>query len=772
MLTWLFLNYTIFSSRVFFNKKISTNLNIHLFHLSFTSFLYATLAWLSLLYGDGIHLLFAGMVIASIAAGSVITVVSIFHFFVIYVVIQMSGLISAFLYSNQEIFYISAVLAITFSVFVISNGYKQYSSIKEMLRLHGQINDLLDNAGQGFLSFDKNLICESSFSTECKKIFNLQELEGLNISQLLFKQNTADKELFCEGIYKAVECDDKLIKDMFLSLIPKEQTINNNSIKIECKALHNNKFMLILTDITKTKTLKSKVEHQLQVQNMIVEVASNKNDFLELKDAFNDFIKDLSSYKDVSNSVIDKIKRELHTFKGIFAQKKMIYIPSYIHEVELKIRTISLNSEIIYAIIKANLQDEFNKDIATIHSILGEEFLSSKKTITVKIESIDEIESELMSLNSSLEYSKQKNLNYILTKLKKLKYQSVKSMLTPYVSHVKQLSLKLEKEVYELEIQGDEDIKVSTKIKPFIKSLVHLFNNCVDHGIEDIDTRADLYKDDIGTIKCKFEIMSDVLVIQISDDGQGIDTNKLSLNSINKSINSEQEVALMSEEEKCSLIFTNKLSTKDDISVVSGFGIGMSSIKDNLEKINGKYRIENKPDFGVTFSFYIPLNLDLDINFSNLNKCKNICYCISEQIEILAKETLKIEVKNTKELTDVIFENNYAQVNLYGDFNGRVVIIFSNEISQLLTSTLIPDGFNEIDKQCLIQELPSEILNTVVGLSIQHFDKRLAEVNISPPTHTDNFHLMMLTRESKNKLIREIETSYGRIICIVMEREK
>ncbi|QOY54165.1 hypothetical protein HUE87_09780 [Candidatus Sulfurimonas marisnigri] len=742
-----------------------------MFHLSFTSFLYAVLAWLSLLYGDGIHLLFAGMVIASIAAGSVITVVSIFHFFVIYVIIQMSGLISAFLYSNQEIFYISAILAITFSVFVISNGYKQYSSIKEMLRLHGQINDLLDNAGQGFLSFDNNLICESSFSAECKKIFDLKDIEGLDISQLLFSQNIKDKELFCEGIESAVKCEDKMIKDMFLSLIPKEQIINNNSINIECKALNNNKFMIILTDITKTKILKSKVEHQTHVQNMIVEVASNKNDFIELKDAFNNFVKNLSSYKDVSTSEIDSIRRELHTFKGVFAQKKMIYIPSCIHEIELKIRNISLNSEIISAIIEANLQDEFNKDIAVVNSILGEEFLNSKKAISVEIESINEIESELTSISSILEYSEQKNLNNILTKIKKLKYESVKNMLDPYISHVKQLSLKLEKEVYELEIEGDSTIRVSTKIKPFMTSLIHLFNNCVDHGIEDIDTRADLDKDDIGTIKCKFEVIYDVLAIQISDDGQGIDTNKLSLNAIYKAFNSEEYIALMSEEEKCSLIFTNKLSTKDQTSIVSGFGTGMSSIKDNLEKINGTYSIKNEPGDGVTFSFFIPLNEDKNTDFSYFNKCENICDCISEQIGIFMNETLNIEVINTKELTNQIFENKYVQAELYGSFNGKVIIVFSKKITNLLTSTLIPDGFNEQDKQCLIQELPCEILNTVVGLSIQHFDKNLENTNLSTPINYDNFSLMNLGEKCKNKFIREIETSYGRIICIVLEKE-
>ena len=79
---------------------------------------------------------------------------------------------------------------------------------------------------------------------------------------------------------------------------------------------------------------------------------------------------------------------------------------------------------------------------------------------------------------------------------------------------------------------GDKRLSVSDKFKPFMKSLVHLFNNCVDHGIEDIETRALNEKDEIGTIKCLFSSTSDSLELIISDDGAGIDIDKLSNSAI------------------------------------------------------------------------------------------------------------------------------------------------------------------------------------------------------------------------------------------------
>lgn len=768
----MILNYFGFLSRLYFNKKISANLNIHLFNLSVTSLLYAALAWLSLLYAESIHLLFVGMVIAYIAAGSVITVVSIFQFFAIYVVIQMVGLITAFLYHGQEIFYISAVLATIFTVFVISNGYRQYLSIKEMIKLHNQINDLLNNVGQGFLSFDKNLKCESSFSLECKKIFNKENIEGLDISELLFSQNNEDKELFCEGIYKTIDCDDKMIKEMLLSLIPKKQTINNRPIKIECKALENDKFMLVLTDITKTSDLKSKIKLQTLIQNMIIAVASDKNDFIELKNNFERFITELQNKEDSSLETINNIRRQMHTFKGNFAQKGMRNISNYIHEVELQVKGMSFNDEIMSTILKANFKEEINKDLSTISSALGEEFLNSVKTANVNINAIDDIESEIKSLLPNLKSNSQKSLNTIFKKVKELKHKSIKQMLTPYISHVKNLSEKTGKDIYELEIQGDENIKVKPEIEPFIKSLVHVFNNCVDHGIEDADTRVDLDKDEVGKITCSFEVISDVLILKISDDGKGIDTQKLSEKAIANSIKSQEELELMSEEEKCKLIFANNLSTKEEVSIVSGMGIGMSSVKTHLENLYARYSIENNPGDGVTFTFYIPINLNLGSHLTGLEKCENICTSITEQTIFYLQVTIDVEIINTQVTEEAIIEKNYAQIDFHGKFNSTVIMIFPDDTVDLLSSTLIPDGFSKEDMKWLVQELPNEVLNTIVGLSIQHFDKNLQDIEMSPPMHLDNLQLMKAIRSSKDKYMQEIETSFGKIMCIVLKREE
>ncbi|MDD3443262.1 MAG: chemotaxis protein CheX, partial [Sulfurimonas denitrificans] len=224
--------------------------------------------------------------------------------------------------------------------------------------------------------------------------------------------------------------------------------------------------------------------------------------------------------------------------------------------------------------------------------------------------------------------------------------------------------------------------------------------------------------------------------------------------------------------DKCKLIFTDKLSTKEDISMVSGVGIGMGVIKENLEKLDAKYTIENIPQSGVTFTFYIPLNINRDEDISNEKKIENICDNILTQIEVFLKNSLKLEIKSIKQITDVSIDKSYAQIDLYDTFDGNVIMLFSDEIIEFMSSALIPKNFDKTDIAWMSKELPSEVLNTIVGLSLQYFDKSLKDVKMTPPLYLDNTDLTKALKDAKNKFIQEIETSSGKIVYIVFEKEK
>ncbi|MBP6497260.1 MAG: response regulator [Campylobacteraceae bacterium] len=457
---------------------------------------------------------------------------------------------------------------------------------KEVQTLNEEVNNLLNNAGQGFLTFDENLKIGKSFSAECLNIFHTSDIYNQDISELLFSNDTVKKELFVGGIQRALGSEEEMIKDMFLSLLPKEHHLGGIDISIEYKGLQNNTFMLILTDITKTKLLESKIKQNNQTQKMIVAIAANQNDFIELKFDFENFIANPSS-----DLVV--LRRELHTFKGIFAQKEMVHIAYGIHQLESEINS-NKDADAIEIFNNFNLTAIFNKDLEIVAAALGDEFLNARCKLHVDSNALDALEAKTKLLESEETHER---LLGILDDFEKMKYKSIYGMLNSYPTAVKQISQKLQKEIYPLEIVGDKDLVVSPKFKPFIKSLIHLFNNCAEHGIEDMETRVENEKDETGTISCAFSIHDNNLEFKISDDGAGINIEKLTRNAIKKGINIDAY------DDKLMLVFADSLSTKDELSTTSGRGVGMSAIKSEADKLGGNIKIKNNIGSGVEFTF-------------------------------------------------------------------------------------------------------------------------------------------------------------------------
>ncbi len=477
------------------------------------------------------------------------------------------------------------------------------TSKKRAEALNEEVTNLLNNAGEGFLSFDKSFKISESFSKECLNIFNTVDISEQNISELLFKDDSVKKELFEDGISRVLDSQEDMIKDMFLSLLPKEHKVEDKDISIEYKVLPNDKFMLVLSDITKTKQLEYKIKQQNQIQKMIVQIASNKDDFIEIKYDFENFIANIP--KDLK-----VLLRELHTFKGIFAQKEMVSIVYGIHNLETKINELvqikDTSIDSIVELVKSyKLEDVFATDLEIISSTLGKEFLNASCSLNIDLNTFAELESKLKKINSSKDVE---SMSDILFEFEKFKYESVYSMLSIYPSAVKQMAQKLEKEIYPVEIVGDKELKVPEQFKPLMKSLIHLFNNCAEHGIEDMETRVENDKDEIGTIQCKFIQDENNLQITISDNGAGINTQKLSSSAIKNNIVSQEEIDNMTNKEISMLVFADSLSTNDEVSTTSGRGVGMSAIKSEIEALNGTIDIKNNIGLGVEFVFTIPNN--------------------------------------------------------------------------------------------------------------------------------------------------------------------
>jgi two-component system chemotaxis sensor kinase CheA len=181
-------------------------------------------------------------------------------------------------------------------------------------------------------------------------------------------------------------------------------------------------------------------------------------------------------------------------------------------------------------------------------------------------------------------------------------------LFSRYPRLVHDLARNTNKKVH-LDIHGEETELDKMVIEQIADPLVHIIRNAVDHGIEDAIDRQRRGKPETGNLCLEAYHEGSYVVIDISDDGRGIDPDQIKECALSKGFLSSLEAEQMDEREIISLILQPGFSTAEEVTHTSGRGVGMDVVKDHIEKLNGTLDIISTPGAGVLFRIKIPLTL-------------------------------------------------------------------------------------------------------------------------------------------------------------------
>ena len=173
---------------------------------------------------------------------------------------------------------------------------------------------------------------------------------------------------------------------------------------------------------------------------------------------------------------------------------------------------------------------------------------------------------------------------------------------------VRDLSRDLNKDI-NLIMSGEETELDKSIVEEIGDPLVHMIRNSCDHGVEDPATRVASGKTEQGTVHLKAYNEGNQIVIEIKDDGAGMDSDFLKMKALEKGVITDREAENMSDKEAFGLIFRPGFSTAAKVTGVSGRGVGMDVVKTNIEKLNGIIDIDSELGKGSTFKLKIPLTL-------------------------------------------------------------------------------------------------------------------------------------------------------------------
>lgn len=246
---------------------------------------------------------------------------------------------------------------------------------------------------------------------------------------------------------------------------------------------------------------------------------------------------------------------------------------------------------------------------------------------------------------------------------------------------IRQLAKDLQKEI-ELEIIGSDTELDRTVIDEIGDPLVHLIRNAIDHGLEEPSERKRQGKREQGKITLEAYHSGNHVFIEISDDGAGIDEEKVVQKAIEKSIITKAEAELLDEQQIYKLILESGFSTNQTISDVSGRGVGLDVVKNTIESLGGTLSIQSQVGQGSTFSIQLPLTLTI----------------ISVLLIELRDEKYGIPLSSIVETAilhkDEIFNAHHHKVI---DFRDKIVpLVFLNDIFDVPSSEEKDDDYFSI----------------------------------------------------------------------------
>jgi two-component system chemotaxis sensor kinase CheA len=195
------------------------------------------------------------------------------------------------------------------------------------------------------------------------------------------------------------------------------------------------------------------------------------------------------------------------------------------------------------------------------------------------------------------------------------------SIYSKFPKVIRDISKKVGKKV-EFKHEGDSVEIDKAMIEGLTDPLMHIIRNSLDHGLETPEERVANGKSETGTITIAAEQANGQMIISIVDDGRGIAFEKVAQKALENGDIDEKQYESMSDNDKAMLIFGAGLSTAEEITEISGRGVGMDVVKTNIQKLGGAIRLETKENVGTTITIALPLTLaildGLDIAIGNM----------------------------------------------------------------------------------------------------------------------------------------------------------
>lgn len=471
----------------------------------------------------------------------------------------------------------------------------------EVRALNGLMSGLLDSLAQGFFIFDQNGQCLNFSSKACETVLEKKpnnqpvwEVLGLPAHQ--------------------VEGFKKWTTTLFADMLPFEDLAplgpaqyphsQGKHIQLEYFPLMGEAgitgVITVATDITNLVQAQKEAAYEREKAKMVMNLVQRKESFLRFTQDTNPLLAELKKIMPTPYTSwdLDEVFRLLHTLKGGFGVFNVFEAAQVTHEAEEILSEMRTNPspELAARLVeKSKLMDShYSAFLGEARSIVGEAYFKLQRTIEIELAELESFCVELSRIPAAQKNAAEFYQQHVM--------MPVGAFFKDYDVVAQNLAEKLGKKIEPLAFKNDSLPILPERYADLFSTLIHSYRNSMDHGIENPEDRVAKNKSEYGRIETRFRRENGQFIIEIQDDGAGIDPARIRAKLAKNGVNADGET----DDQVIQHVFDASFSTKEVVTDVSGRGVGMDAIKHAAIKLGGSVVIESKRDQGTKLTIKVP----------------------------------------------------------------------------------------------------------------------------------------------------------------------
>lgn len=499
------------------------------------------------------------------------------------------------------------------------------------------IANMFSNMHQGLFTIIDGGLIHPEYAAYLETIFETKEIANRNFVDLMFRNSTLSSDAIdaASTAVASIVGEDAMMYEFNSHLLVGELTLEfsdkpNKLIELDWDPIVDEqdvitKLMVTVRDVTALKALQAEAEGQRQELMIIGEILAVD------ADKFNDFIEGSSSFVDRCRTIIEQTEqkdlgklaelfRNIHTVKGNARTYGLKHITDTVHRIESTYDQLRKNEEMQWQPQELLGELAFAEQAIKVYSGIFKDKLGrdGKQGIAGARVDREQINSLMARIAALSDTELPANVINIVRdtyhSLAAIEAESLETVIADVLQSVQSLAEELNKPVPEVQI-NDKDIYTRREAHGLLNNIfMHVLRNALDHGIEAPTERSEKGKPEQGRIQIDASEHNGAISYAVRDDGRGIALSKIFAKAVELGLYSA-DAARPAASEIANLIFTSGFSTADEVTEVSGRGVGMDAVREFLESEGGSIEVkldagdENADYRGFTTLIHLPAKL-------------------------------------------------------------------------------------------------------------------------------------------------------------------